>query len=254
MTLRERLSDGAKVRIRRALASVGIEIASFTGSFAEHRAQLIKEGWVSTVWDVGAHVGQYGDRLRTHGYRGRIVSVEPALTAFGQLWARTKRDSGWEAVLVAVSDSAGERVLNLSANGQSSSLLPIKDAHVRANPTSQYVGTQTVRTTTLDLLQQELQPPTPYFVKLDLQGSELPALRGAYSVLRDTVACEVELSLTQLYTGADAWDEIIDYLAAQRFAICDVERVCFDPSTMDLLQINAMFRRHRMGVRGNRTP
>jgi FkbM family methyltransferase len=242
MMLRERLSDGTKVRLRRALASLGIEIASFTGSFAEHRAQLLKHGRVSTVWDVGAHVGQYGDRLRTHGYRGRIVSVEPAIAAFHQLSARSKRDSQWSAVLVAVSDSEGERVLNLSANGQSSSLLRIKDQHVRANPTSQYVGRQTVRTTTLDLLQKELTPSAPYYVKLDLQGSELPALRGANSVLHDTFACEVELSLTQLYAGAEAWDEVVNYLVAQGFAICDLERVCFDPSTRDLLQINALFR------------
>jgi FkbM family methyltransferase len=242
MMLRERLSDGTKVRLRRALASLGIEIASYTGSFAEHRAQLIKQGRVSTVWDVGAHVGQYGARLRTHGYRGRIVSVEPALAAFDQLSARSKRDSGWAAVQVAVSDSAGERVLNLSANGQSSSLLPMMDQHVQANSASRYVGSQTVRTTTLDLLQQELHLPAPFYVKLDLQGSELPALRGAHSVMCDTIACEVELSLTQLYAGADTWDTIIDYLAAQGFAICDLERVYFDPSTKNLLQINALFR------------
>jgi FkbM family methyltransferase len=244
MMLRERLSDGMKVRVRRALASLGIEIASYTGSFAEHRAHLIEQGRVSTVWDVGAHIGQYGDRLRTHGYHGQIVSIEPALAAFDQLLARSKRESRWAALQVAVSDSAGEGVLNVSANGQSSSLLPIEDQHVRANPASRYVGSQTVRTTTLDLLQRELQPPTPFYVKLDLQGSELPALRGARSVLHDTIACEVELSLTQLYAGADTWGEIVDYLATQGFAIGDVERVCFDPSTKDLLQINALFRQN----------
>ena len=240
--LRELLSDGTKVWLRRALARLGIEVGSYTGSFAEHRAHLINQGRVSTVWDVGAHIGQYGDRLRTYGYRGQIVSVEPALAAFHHLSARSKRGSRWTTVMVAVSDSAGECVLNLSANGQSSSLLAIKDEHVRANPISRYIGTQTVRTTTLDLLQQELQAPTPFYLKLDLQGSELPALRGAPSVVRDTIACEVELSLTQMYTGAEPWGEIVEHLAALGFDICDVERVFFDPSTRDLLQINALFR------------
>ena len=72
MALRALVSDNAKIWIRGALSKLGVEIASYSGSFAQHRTRLITNGGVSTVWDVGAHVGQYGARLFSKGYRGRI--------------------------------------------------------------------------------------------------------------------------------------------------------------------------------------
>ena len=82
MPLRAVLSDNTKVWIRTALAKLGVEVAAYSGSFAEHRANIINDGKVSTVWDVGAHVGQYGARLISNGYRGRIVSAEPSGASF----------------------------------------------------------------------------------------------------------------------------------------------------------------------------
>ncbi len=80
--------------------------------------------------------------------------------------------------------------------------------------------------TTLDVLRDECSEP-PFFVKLDLQGAEMAALRGASSVLKNTAACEVELSLTELYEGGAAWQEVVGHLALAGFVICDIERVFF---------------------------
>jgi FkbM family methyltransferase len=241
--LRDRLSDGVKLRIRRALAKLGIEIGAYAGSFAEHRTLLIRGSHVETVWDVGAHVGQYAVQLQSHGYVGHIISIEPSNVAFRELSVRAARSESWTALSVAVADIVGEGMLNVAANGQSSSLLPMAERHRSASPGSRYVGSQPVKTTTLDALQDRMTPPRPYFVKLDLQGGELPALRGAASVLRSAVACEIELSFTELYEGGASWQEVIAQLATEGFVICDVERVFFDPASGDLLQVNALFRR-----------
>jgi FkbM family methyltransferase len=243
MTLRENVPDHLKLRIRAAFAKMGIEVSAYTGSFAEHRTKLILDGAVETVWDVGAHVGQYAAQLNAHGYRGQIVSIEPGPAAFARLRDRARQRSGWTALELAVAGSSGERTLHVSANGQSSSLLPIQRRHLEASPSSRYVASHRVATTTLDLLREQLRPPTPFFVKLDLQGGELDALRGASTVLDGTLACEVELSLTELYEGGSVWEEVVDRLGHDGFIICDFERVFFDPSTRDLLQINALFHR-----------
>src|SRR5271166_2750310 len=39
--------------------------------------QILMQLGISVVFDVGAHVGGYGSRLRALGYRGRIISFEP---------------------------------------------------------------------------------------------------------------------------------------------------------------------------------
>jgi FkbM family methyltransferase len=190
-------------------------------------------------------VGQYGARLLTNGYQGRIVSIEPSYHSFAELSRRASRHPQWTVVEMAVSDATGPTTLNLSANGQSSSLLPIKDLHVAADPHSQFVGSQVAECTTLDLLSAELNARPPYYVKLDVQGAELAALHGAAEVLDATSACEVELSLFELYEGQSSWKEVIDCLASAGLAICDVERVFADPISGDLLQINALLRRGR---------
>ena len=241
--LREKLSDGVKLRSRRALAKLDTEIGAYAGSFAEHRALLIRRRRVQTVWDVGAHLGQYALQLQSHGYVGHIISIEPSQVAFRALAARTARSETWTALSVAIADVIGEGMLNLAGNGQSSSLLPMSERHRAASPGSRYVGAQRVMTTTLDTLEDTITPPPPYFVKLDLQGGEMRALLGAASVLRSAVGCEIELSLTELYQGGASWQEVIAQLATAGFVICDLERVFFDPASGDLLQVNALLER-----------
>ena len=241
--LRERFTDNVKLQIRRGLAKLGIEIGAYSGSFAEHRAHLILGHRVHTVWDVGAHVGQYAVQLQSHGYVGRIISIEPSAAAFRALSARASKRDSWTAVSVAVADTVGDAVLNIAANGQSSSLLLMAERHLSASPTSRYVRSQPVKTTTLDALHDQIGPPRPYFVKLDLQGGEMAALRGARTVLSSAVACEIELSFAELYKGGAAWQEVVAHMAGTGFLICDVERVFFDPASRDLLQVNPLFRR-----------
>lgn len=245
MNLRERAPVGLKRQVRSALGVMGVEIGSYTGSFGQHRSHLIENAQVGTVWDVGANCGQYVDALRRGGYRGQVVSIEPESEAFHQLWMRATHARGWIALRTAVSDHTGERVLHVSRNGQSSSLLRMLDRHLAAAPLSEVTREESVATTTLDELLRDSGALGPYFVKLDLQGGELAALQGAPRLLEDTVACEVELSLVPLYENAPSWEQVAAYLRESGFSMCDLERVFVDPATEDLLQINALFQRTR---------
>ena len=243
MSLRDRAPVGLKRQVRSALSVMGVEIGAYTGSFSQHRDHLIRTAGVATVWDVGANIGQYATAVRRGGYRGRVISIEPGSTAFHSLWMRTEQDNSWYALRTAVAESAGERVLHITRNSQSSSLMPMLERHVQAAPSSEVTGEETVTTSTLDELHRDLGTPRPYFLKLDLQGCELSALRGATRFLNDTVACEVELSLVPLYEGAPTWDEVTHHLRDAGFTLCDLERVFYDRASQDLLQVNALFRR-----------
>ena len=243
MTLRDHAPAGLKRRVRATLATVGVEIGAYTGSFASHRDRLLRGGGVATAWDVGANCGQYAEALRNGGFTGRVISIEPEAAAFRALWARAERDGGWIALRTAVAEAAGQRVLHVSRNSQSSSLLPMLDRHLDAAPESEVTREETVSVTTLDELRADSGAPPPYFLKLDLQGCELAALRGATRLLRETSACEVELSLASLYEGAPTWEEVTAHMREAGFTLCDLERVFFDRASQDLLQVNALFRR-----------
>lgn len=243
MTLRDHTPAALKRRVRSTLAAVGVEIGAYTGSFAQHRDDLLRAASVATAWDVGANLGQYAEALRRGGFQGRVISIEPGAAAFRGLWARAQRDNGWIALRTAVAESAGERVLHVSRNGQSSSLLPMLARHLDAAPDSEITGEETVCVTTLDDLRADSGAPPPYFLKLDLQGGELAALSGASRLLQQTSACEVEISLAALYEGAPTWEEVTAHLRAAGFMLCDLERVFFDRASHDLLQVNALFRR-----------
>jgi FkbM family methyltransferase len=243
MTLRDALSENMKIRLRDLSAHIGVEIGSYTGSFADHRVRILGRGGVETVWDVGAHVGQYGARLRSHGYRGRLISIEPGHDAFAKLDQRSALDDDWLALSMAVSDCTGEATLHISENGQSSSLLPISHRHVAASPNSRYVAAEIVQTITLDEVRTRIASTPPYYMKLDLQGGELAALKGASNVLRDSIGCEVEISFAELYQGGASWQDVLEHLTTAGFILCDIERVFYEPSSYDLLQVNAMFRR-----------
>lgn len=232
-----------KLAIRAVLAKVGLQVGSFTGSFQEHHLNLLTTAGISTVWDVGAHVGQHGAWLRLHGYKGHIISVEPGREAYEELNRRSQGDECWTAVHAAAGAHADATTLNVSLNGQSSSMLPMLERHVLSAPNSTYVRTESIRTCPLDSLVAELTPPGPYALKLDVQGYELQALEGASRLLSETRIADVELSLTPMYDGGAAWQDVISVLVRSGLSLCDIERVLYDPRSGDLLQVNGLFRR-----------
>lgn len=240
--LSNRIGDRTKMRLRSLLAHAGVEVAAFTGSFSSHRIQLLKKLGVVTVWDIGAHVGQYGQSLRDHGFAGAILSVEPEVDAFHRLSQVATTDPTWHCINVAVGEGNGVGILHVSANGQSSSLYPMLPLHAAAAPSSMYVGDETVAISSVDDLKNQFSPRPPFCLKVDVQGAEEVALRGAQSTLDETVMCEVELSLAPLYENGADWLDVVSALRERQFHLCDVDRVFFDRLSGDLLQVNGLFR------------
>ena len=101
--------------VKRAGERAGLEIGR-RRSRAERRARLLAERRIELVIDAGAHRGLYGRELREHGYRGRIVSFEPAAAAFRELAGRAAAEPPWEARRLALSDEPGELRLTSAEN------------------------------------------------------------------------------------------------------------------------------------------
>lgn len=257
-TLRRRLATAAPglwsvpraTALKRSVRSV-IRAAGFEVSRAHARIGTVPAlGWllgeleVTVVLDVGANAGEFAERLRHHGFEGRIVSFEPRREAFIQLERRAAHDPRWTARCVALGATATEVTVNVSANRVSSSILELERAHIQAAPDARYVAAERVAQVRLDDLAGELLDDSDVVaMKLDVQGYEGAVLAGAANVLERAAVLHLELSLEGVYKGQPDWRAMVDDLLRQGFTLHALEPVFCDRVTGQTLQVDAVFRR-----------
>ena len=138
--------------------------------------ELVRAGM--EVWDIGANVGLFSFAAAALG--ARVLSVEADIWLAALLQRSVRLNRLPVTVLhVAISEATGFAPLYLSDNGRAS------------NSLSGQGTSQTVATATLDSLLGHF--PTPQLVKMDVEGTEYVALRGAAELLRrrPTILCEV---------------------------------------------------------------
>jgi FkbM family methyltransferase len=235
--------------IRRTLHHLGWELRRFEPDEC-HWAQLVRQlafHNVNVVLDVGANVGQFGTGLRDAGFKDRIISFEPLALAHRKLQAQAKRDRNWVVVPpVAVGDRNGRVTMNISANSVSSSVLPMLATHLHAEPDSKYVGHEEVDVRELDTLAEgQISDRDRAFLKLDVQGFEHQALKGARRLLSRLVGIRLEMSLVPLYEGDHLFDAMLRELSDAGFETWSIAPAFLDPESGRLLQVDGTFFRPR---------
>ena len=158
-------------------------------AFAE---EFVAPGHV--VWDVGANVGLLA--FSAAQAQDRRVMWLPSnqiffLSIFCDARQRYSRQLAPPvAVLpVAVSDSLAVREFNIAMRGRASNFLSQTAANSQTGGIRETVHTLTI---TLDWLLGQRRPPN--VVKIDVEGAELPVLRGAMKLLREVrpiLHCEI---------------------------------------------------------------
>jgi len=227
-----------KSGVRQALRSVGYEIRPIDAAFQELQRDLLRE--CDLVVDVGANVGQYMTSIRSLGYGGPAVSFEPERDAFAALSAAAAADPLWDVRSLALADHAGYATLHVSGNSVSSSLLPMRPAHLDAAPLSIPVGPQDVSLSTVDA-ELAAAGGDRIWMKLDVQGMELPVLHGATETLTRTHVVQAELSLVPLYDGQTDYLELLGFLGGKGFVVAHILPGFRDRRTKRLLQFDALF-------------
>ena len=203
---------------------------------------LIAAAGIDLVLDVGAAGGGYALMLRSRGHRGRIVSCEPLPASFERLRTAAADDPDWQVRRIAVGAAPGTASLQVAGNADSSSLLPMLDAHTAAAPHTATVGTVEVDVTTVDALLDEVARPTDrVLLKLDVQGAESAVLDG--TTLDRITAIHLEHSLVELYAGSETFDALHGRLRDAGFRLVDVSPGFRDPRNSQLLQFDATYLR-----------
>lgn len=198
---------------------------------------------IDLVFDVGANSGIYAASLFAGGYKGRIVSFEPLTQAYRQLSTRSESNPLWQvAERCALGDQDGEVEINISANSESSSILPMLKTCEQAAPTARYFAKEETMIRRLDSVADKyLEDAKAPFLKLDVQGFEDRVLQGAQETLPRIKGIQIELSLVPLYEKQKLWRELVDEITARGFELYSLLPGFTDPKTDRLLQMDGIF-------------
>jgi FkbM family methyltransferase len=194
------------------------------------------------VVDAGANIGIYSRFFsRCVGPTGIVHAFEPSRENFRRLHSATRKLQNVRLSCAAVGEHSGKADLYLSdkLNVDHRSYLPEGDPRRAV----------TIDVTTLD----------DYFgpgdrvdlIKLDIQGFELHALRGANRVLHDNPAIKlvVELWPYGLRQAATPWPELIATLEEKGMVIREVSEEGLTPFIPELVRESADWYRNLLASR-----
>lgn len=197
---------------------------------------------IDCIFDVGANVGQYARDIRGIGFQGRIESFEPMSEAFRVLQQNAAPHRNWNVHNFALGDEASEKSLNISANGPSSSFLPLSDDARNAEIALGYVEQERVKVKRLDDVFPQIRGDAKrFFLKVDTQGFEKQVIDGAEKSLSEFVGLQIELSLTRQYEGELLASQFLDFMDGRGFAPYWVIHGYRSQRTMQLKQMDVLF-------------
>jgi FkbM family methyltransferase len=236
---------GVKSSLRRLIHLTGYDLHRLIPDMnpAFQLYQGLDKFGIDLVFDVGANAGQFATDLRSVGYKGRIVSVEPLSDAHAQLAEHARRDRSWVVhPRCALGSRDGELTINVAGNSVSSSLLPMTETHSAAAHGSAYVGVEQVAVSRLDTIAPRyFDDARAPFLKIDTQGYEWEVLEGARTTMSRLRGVLCELSLVPLYEGQHLWLDVVRRLETEGFTLWAIQRGFTDPRDGRTLQIDAIF-------------
>jgi FkbM family methyltransferase len=189
---------------------------------------LLKSLRFNTVVDIGANRGQFALAARHCNPQARIIAFEPLVGPANKF--RKVLDADPLIVLhpVAIGPAASSAKMHVTAEDDSSSLLPITELQQSLFSGTNEVATETIQVEPLTLRISAADVEPPALLKIDVQGYELPVLQGCEPLLSRFAHLYVECSFVELYQGQALAAEVIEYLRQHGFNLFGVYNVQYD--------------------------
>lgn len=227
------------------LRKLGFELERHETSSSQHKLQkqIILSQQIDLILDIGANSGQFGEKLRSIGYTGKIISFEPMQKAFNILQEKAKRDGNWTAYQVALGEEDKQSIINISENSYSSSLLDIKKELTDSVPATKVIATETIQLKTLTqvISLSELSEYKNIMFKIDVQGYEFFVLNGCAPILPHVKLIQTEMAFTELYENSKLYTQHLEYMKAIHFELFSIIPEFYDDKTGKLMEADGIF-------------
>lgn len=174
------------------------------------------------IVDIGASGGL---EPRWSDYNVLAVLVEPDPREVENL--RKSLPPTFKFITTALSDEKGKKDFYLYAKQQCSSFYPPNEDFIKKFPESERLAlTRTISMET-DLLDDQLKVidySSPDLIKVDVEGYELPILKGGVKALDEAIALDLEVNFAQFRKGAPLFFEVDGFLRARGFQLFDLRK------------------------------
>lgn len=197
-----------------------------TPSFKERIENMIQCGFApKCVFDCGASIGYWSFEVSKLFPGAQIVAIEPNDLVIDK--TREQLKSVEPQVIIehcAIGASPGKAHLNIWDNEQTSMSGSSLKEHVQGDPGNK----MEVRLDTLDQICDRHQL-VPDLVKLDLQGGELDALKGAAKILQSTEVVISEFGCLPAYIDRTTPFDLMQVMYDNDYCLYDIIDLIYRP-------------------------
>jgi FkbM family methyltransferase len=199
--------------------------------FEDARLQLAPRE-IETVMDVGANVGDVCQHLLANFLKARIFALEPDAECYDQLVSRFADESRILPAKLGLSERLERRMLFRYAESGLNAFSALADSSGKFldGYGVQPAAAQEVELATLDAYCQEHAIEHIDFLKLDVQGWELPCLRGSLELLKASriSAIYAEVNFVKLYEEQDYFEDVSRFLRDYGFQLFSLYALSFN--------------------------
>jgi len=198
---------------------------------------------INILLDVGANTGQFAEKIIIYGYKKKIISFEPMLKAHKELNLKSKKYKNWEIYeRTGIGEKKGVKILNISKNSVSSSILEINKKHLIDEPNARIISKEKINVVPLNnILKKNFNKKHKIFLKIDAQGFEKKIIKGASKVLNKIKFIMLETSITPMYKREDNYIKIIEFMKKKGFYVWAIERGFSNKKTGRVNQLDIIF-------------
>lgn len=204
--------------------------------------RLIAPDRVRNILDAGASDGRIARRLLARYPAAHAYAFEPQVAYRGALEAFAREDPRFHPDFRVLSDRPHEATLHVTRGLGSTSLYEPSALLRAAAPDASVVeSVESVEAVTLDGWATEAGVASVELLKLDIQGGELAALRGARNLLTTgTLAVYTEVLFNPLYEQGALFGEVDQFLRTCGFRLFNLYKCAADERGL-LLWGNALY-------------